>query len=75
MANTDLINEGLLSSYHDELMTDEIIPLKQEKADKDGYYQDMTVGNSLNILSEDVVTEQTTLGVTAPDSEIGRAHV
>jgi len=37
----------------------------------DSYAENATVGNALNILSEDVVTEQTTLGVTAPDSEIG----
>jgi len=40
-------------------------------ARNNGLYVDFTAGNALNILSEDVVTEQTTLGVTAPDSEIG----
>jgi len=40
-------------------------------ARQDGFYENLTTGNALNILSEDVVTEQTTLGVTAPDSEIG----
>ena len=40
-------------------------------ARQDGFYENLTSGNALNILSEDVVTEQTTLGVTAPDSEIG----
>ena len=33
MAQTDLINEGLLGAYHDELMTQEIAPVKQEVAD------------------------------------------
>lgn len=43
----------------------------EDYAKVDGLYENMTVGDALNILSEDVVTEQTTLGVTAPDSEIG----
>jgi len=29
MATTDLINEGLLGAYHDELMTDVVIPIKE----------------------------------------------
>lgn len=40
-------------------------------ARKDGFYEDLTAGNAVNILSEDVVTEQTTLYVTAPNNEIG----
>lgn len=40
-------------------------------ARKDGFYEDLTAGNAVNILSEDVVTEQTTLDITAPNSEIG----
>jgi hypothetical protein len=50
------------------LLTEEV---HTNYARKDGMYEDMTVGNAKNILSEDVVTEQTTLGVTAPDAEIG----
>ena len=50
------------------LLTEEV---HTNYAKKNGYYEDMTVGNAKNIESEDVVTEQTTLGVTAPDSEIG----
>lgn len=46
-------------------------------ARKDGFYEDLTAGNAVNILSEDVVTEQTTLDITAPNSEIGNgsAHM
>jgi hypothetical protein len=47
------------------------VELHNDYARKDGLYEDLTAGNALNILSEDIVTEQTTLGVTAPDSEIG----
>jgi len=45
--------------------------LNEQKFDKTGFSQDATVGNALNILSEDVVKEHTTLGITAPNNEIG----
>lgn len=33
MANTDLINEGLLSAYHDEMMRENVTPLKKAVQD------------------------------------------
>ncbi len=41
MAQTDLINEGLLGSYHDELMKTEM----SKKASTDGSYSDLNAGN------------------------------
>ena len=45
--------------------------LNENAAMKNGFYEDLTAGNAVNILSEDVVTEQTTLDITAPNNEIG----
>jgi len=41
MATTDLINEGLLGAYHDELMKTEM----PKKASTDGSYPDLNAGN------------------------------
>ena len=65
--STNSVQNKVVKKYIDDSHAN----LDERKANTDGYYPDLTTGNALNILSEDVVTEQTTLGVTAPDSEIG----
>jgi len=64
------VAEFSIKEYCDALQT-AVTSLESNKADKDGFYADLTAGNAVNILSEDVVTEQTTLDITAPNNEIG----
>jgi hypothetical protein len=71
--STDMTDEvqALLAKADSAIQESDLETTLEDYAKVDGLYENMTVGNALNILSEDVVTEQTTLGVTAPDSEIG----
>lgn len=64
------VTEFSIKEYCDALQT-AVTSLESNKADKDGFYADLTAGNAVNILSEDVVTEQSTLDITAPNNEIG----
>jgi len=68
------VEEFSVKDYVDAIATvidAQLAEIFENFARNNGLYVDFTAGNALNILSEDVVTEQTTLGVTAPDSEIG----
>lgn len=64
------VREFSLKEYCDAIAA-RVSDLEGNAAMKDGFYEDLTAGNAVNILSEDVVTEQTTLDITAPNSEIG----
>jgi len=53
MAQTDLINEGLLGAYHDELMKTEM----PKKASTDGSYPDLNAGNLESWAEENLPVE------------------
>ena len=53
MATTDLINEGLLGAYHDELMKTEM----PKKASTDGSYPDLNAGNLESWAEENLPVE------------------
>ncbi len=73
MAHTDLINEGLLGAYHDELMKTEM----PKKASTDGSYPDLNAGN-LESWAEDVSEVSNywdeTIRSTAGDDHIDTAY-
>jgi hypothetical protein len=64
MAQTDLINEGLLADYHDELMKDEIIPIKTGKADKVAIVQQSESSVAINPNVLNVWGEISSLAIT-----------
>ena len=69
MAQTDLINEGLLGAYHDELMRTEM----PKKASIDGSYPDMNAGNLESWAEENLPVENDfddTVRTTAGDDPI-----
>ena len=69
MATTDLINEGLLGAYHDELMKTEM----PKKASTDGSYPDLNAGNLESWAEENLPVENEfddTVRTTAGDDPI-----
>lgn len=69
MAQTDLINEGLLGAYHDELMKTEM----PKKASTDGSYPDLNAGNLESWAEENLPVENEfddTVRTTAGDDPI-----
>ena len=69
MATTDLINEGLLGAYHDELMKTEM----PKKASTDGSYPDLNAGNLESWAEENLPVENEfddTVRTTAGDDLI-----
>ena len=68
MANTDLINQGLLAAYHDELMKDEL----SNKLTKGSYDASTAVGLADNIRGDVYADEQFAVRMTGGEAnEVG----
>ena len=74
MAQTDLINEGLLADYHDELMKDEILPIKTGKADKVAIVQQSESSVAINPNVLNVWGEISSLAITFTAGSSGEVN-
>ena len=72
MANTDLITQQRLANYHDELMKDEINPIKEGYLEKGTYDASTAVGLADNIRGDVYADEQFAVRMTGGEAnEVG----
>lgn len=64
------VEEFSVKEYMDAIAA-RVTNVEENYARKDGFYDQLTAGNAVNILAEGLITEQAALGVTAPEDEVG----